>query len=56
MWTIFMLGSMKKEKIDRASGEEFKPFFSDYISNEAHVFTDIWKGYLPLENEYVDHL
>lgn len=39
--------------IDHASGNEFKPFFKDYISLEAHVVTDEWKGYLPLKKEYV---
>jgi hypothetical protein len=38
--------------IDQASGEEFKPFFSDHISTDAHVVTDIWKGYLPLKKKY----
>ena len=38
--------------IDHASGKEFKPFFDDHISNDAHVVTDIWKGYLPLKKKY----
>ena len=38
--------------IDHASDKEFKPFFTDHISNDAHVITDIWKGYLPLKKEY----
>jgi hypothetical protein len=38
--------------IDSASAEEFRPFFDDYISTEAHVVTDIWKGYLPLRKKY----
>ena len=38
--------------IDHASGKEFKPFFNDYISREAHIITDEWKGYLPLKKEY----
>jgi hypothetical protein len=37
---------------EHASGKEFKPFFKDYISPEAHIITDEWKGYLPLKKEY----
>jgi len=46
------VGRAYAQIIDNASGEEFKPFFNDYISKDAHVVTDIWKGYLPLEKEY----
>jgi hypothetical protein len=38
--------------IEQASGKEFKPFFADHISTDAHVVTDIWKGYLPLKKKY----
>ena len=47
--------------IERASGKDFAPFFKDHtctlyevhsISTDAHVVTDIWKGYLPLKKEY----
>ena len=38
--------------IERASGKEFAPFFKDHISTDAHVVTDIWKGYLPLKKKY----
>jgi len=38
--------------IDHASSKEFKPFFNDHISTDAHVVTDIWKGYLPLKKQY----
>jgi len=46
------VGRAYAQIIDNASGEEFKPFFNDYISKDAYVVTDIWKGYLPLEKEY----
>jgi hypothetical protein len=38
--------------INHASGKEFKPFFKDHISPQAHVVTDEWKGCLPLKKEY----
>jgi len=34
------VGRAYAQVIDHASGEEFKPFFNDYISTEAHVVTD----------------
>ena len=38
--------------INHASGKEFKPFFEAYISKDAHVVVDEWKGYLPLKKIY----
>ena len=38
--------------IKQASSDEFKPFFKDYISQDAHIATDEWKGYLPLKKDY----
>ena len=46
------VGRAYAKVIDNASGEEFKPFFNDHISKEAHVVTDEWTGYLPLKKEY----
>ncbi|GHV15252.1 hypothetical protein FACS1894169_06070 [Bacteroidia bacterium] len=46
------VGRAYAQQIEHASGEEFKPFFNDYISREATVLTDEWKGYLPLKSEY----
>jgi hypothetical protein len=46
------VGRAYSQVIDHASGEEFKPFFDSYISREAHVVTDVWKGYLPLKKDY----
>ncbi len=46
------VGRAYAQVINNASGEEFKPFFNDHISPEAHVVTDEWKGYLPLKREY----
>jgi hypothetical protein len=38
--------------IKQASANEFKPFFKDHISQDAHVLTDEWTGYLPLKKDY----
>lgn len=46
------VGRAYAKVINHASGEEFKPFFKDYISPQAHVVTDERKGYLPLKKEY----
>jgi hypothetical protein len=46
------VGRAYAQVIDNASAEEFSPFFHDYISREAHIVTDIWKGYLPLKKKY----
>lgn len=46
------VGRAYAKVIEHASGKEFKPFFKDYISPEAHIITDEWKGYLPLKKEY----
>lgn len=37
---------------DNASAESFRPFFEDYISKDAEIVTDEWKGYLPLKDEF----
>lgn len=46
------VGRAYAKVINHASGKEFKPFFNDQVSHEAHVITDEWKGYLPLKKEY----
>ena len=46
------VGRAYAQIIERASFEEFEPFFKDYISKEASVITDEWRGYLPLKKEY----
>jgi hypothetical protein len=46
------VGRAYAKVIDHASGKEFKPFFHDYISPDAHIVTDVWKGYLPLKKEF----
>ena len=46
------VGRAYAQVIKHASAAEFKPFFNGYISKEAHVITDIWKGYLPLKKTY----
>ncbi len=46
------VGRAYAQVIDRASSKEFRPFFETYISKDAYVTTDIWKGYLPLKKDY----
>jgi hypothetical protein len=46
------VGRAYAKVIESASAIEFKPFFDDYISQDARVVTDVWKGYLPLKKEY----
>jgi hypothetical protein len=46
------VGRAYAQVIDRASSKEFRPFFETYISKDAHVITDVWKGYLPLKKDY----
>jgi len=38
--------------IENASSKEFRPFFEDYISKDANIVTDGWRGYLPLKKDY----
>lgn len=46
------VGRAYAQVIDSASVKEFKPFFNAYISKQANIVTDEWKGYLPLMKEY----
>lgn len=46
------VGRAYAQVIEHASGKEFKPFFDTYISRDAHIVTDEWKGYLPLKKIY----
>lgn len=46
------VGRAYAQVIERASSKEFRPFFEVYISKDAHVITDVWKGYLPLKKDY----
>ncbi|MDR0429902.1 MAG: IS1595 family transposase [Tannerellaceae bacterium] len=46
------VGRAYAQVIERASSKEFLPFFEAYISKDAHVVTDVWKGYLPLKKDY----
>ena len=46
------VGRAYAQVISKASGKEFKPFFETYISKDAKVVTDEWRGYLPLKKEY----
>lgn len=46
------VGRAYAQVIERASSKEFRPFFETFISKEAHIITDVWKGYLPLKKDY----
>lgn len=46
------VGRAYAQVIDDASAKSFRPFFTKYISKDAKVVTDEWKGYLPLMDEY----
>jgi len=46
------VGRAYAQIIEHSSAQEFTPFFNDYISKEAKVVTDEWKGYYPLKKQY----
>lgn len=46
------VGRAYAQVIDRASAQEFRPFFEAYIGKNTQVVADEWKGYLPLKKEY----
>ena len=46
------VGRAYAQCIDSASANSFKPFFETYISKEASIISDEWRGYLPLKKDY----
>ena len=46
------VGRAYAQIIKHSSANEFRPFFIDYISKDAKVITDEWRGYLPLKDEF----
>jgi hypothetical protein len=46
------VGRAFAQVIKRASAKEFRPFFENYISNDAQITTDEWRGYLPIKKDY----
>lgn len=46
------VGRAYAQVIERASADEFRPFFQAYISRDAHIITDEWTGYKPLKKDY----
>ncbi len=47
------IGRVYAQAIKDYSSDSFKPFFEKYISNDAKVRTDKWRGYLPLKETYL---
>lgn len=46
------VGRAYAQVIDDVSAASFRQFFEKYISKDAKVVTDEWKGYLPLRDTY----
>jgi hypothetical protein len=46
------VGRAYAQQIESSSSKEFLPFFEDYISKDAKIITDKWKGYTPLKKQY----
>ena len=46
------VGRAYAQVIENASSASFRPFFERYISKQAHVVTDEWRGYIPLAKDY----
>jgi transposase-like protein len=48
------VGRAYAQCISNASSASFKPFFANYITKDAKILTDEWRGYRPLKNEYTN--
>lgn len=48
------VGRAYAEIIENASSKELGCFLKKYISKNAKVITDEWRGYLPLKTEYTN--
>ncbi|MCK9641551.1 MAG: IS1595 family transposase [Prolixibacteraceae bacterium] len=46
------VGRAYAQCISNASASSFRPFFETYISKDAKIITDEWKGYIPLKKDY----
>jgi hypothetical protein len=46
------VGRAYAQVIKDASSTSFKPFFELYISKDAKIITDVWRGYIPLKKDY----
>jgi len=42
-------GRAYAQVISDASSTSFKPFFETYISKDAKIITDVFRGYIPLK-------
>jgi transposase-like protein/predicted nucleic-acid-binding Zn-ribbon protein len=46
------IGRAYAKVIQRASSNEFKPFFEQKLDKESKIVTDGWRGYLPLKKNW----
>jgi len=48
------VGRAYAEIIEHASSKELGAFLRKYVSKEATIITDEWRGYIPLKKEFVN--
>lgn len=46
------VGRAYAQCIEDASSASFRPFFESYISKDARIITDEWRGYMPLKKDF----
>ena len=46
------VGRAYAQFIEDASCASFRPFFETYISKDARIITDEWRGYIPLKKDF----
>lgn len=46
------VGRAYAQCISDASATSLKPFFETFVSKDARIITDVWRGYLPLKKDY----
>ena len=46
------VGRAYAQCISSGSASSLRPFFETYISKDAKIITDEWKGYIPLKKDY----
>lgn len=48
------VGRAYAEIIERSSAKELGSFIRKYISQDANIITDEWRGYMPLKKEFIN--